>query len=86
MEYDLTKEPREKILEFARRMEAEFDYVECVQESHEIRMNVAIAMKEFRCYACKEPIEGHTLVLCAARKYGKIDHLFRQRQVSHRES
>lgn len=78
-DYDLRNEPREKVLEFIRLMEVEFDYRECVQESNEIMMRLEVAMGNSRCKACKEPIEGHTLALCAARKYGKIDHLFRPR-------
>lgn len=79
-DYDLRKAPRDKIIEFARLMEIEFDYRECVQEAHEIMQRLEIAMGNSHCKTCKEPIEGHTLALCAARKYGTIHHLFRPKQ------
>lgn len=79
--YDLTKEPREKILAFQKALEAEFDYRECVLESHEILLRMEIRFGRTHCSLCKEPVEGHTLVLCQARTRGTVHHLFQRRRI-----
>lgn len=79
MDYDLRAASREKILAFQKALEAEFDYRECVLESHDIMLRMDIRFGLSRCSLCKEPVEGHTLVLCQARKHGTVHHLFRER-------
>ena len=79
--YDLRKESREKILAFQKALEAEFDYRECVLESHEIMMRLEAGLGRTHCPTCKEALEGHTLVLCQARKHGTVHHLFKRRRI-----
>jgi hypothetical protein len=72
---------REKINEFARLMDLEFDRTEIAVSGKELWLRIREDQDKFGvCYGCrKESGQEHTFEECVARIHGRIDQLYRPR-------
>lgn len=77
---DMTNLPSGSIAEIARRMAMEFDLRPELVESFRIHQAMQVHMGNRRCDTCRCDLSGHTLEECAARRYGKIGHLYKLKE------
>jgi len=72
---------REKINEYARLMDLEFDRTDIAVGSKEIWLRMREEYDKFgKCHNCrKESGREHTFEECVARIHGRIDQLYRPR-------
>ncbi len=74
---------REKIAEYARRMDLEFDRTDIAIGVKEIWLRMRSEYDNFgKCHYCKkESGQDHTFEECVARVHGSIHQLFKERKV-----
>jgi len=73
---------REKISEFARLMDLEFDRTEFAVSAKKIWTTMREEYDKFgKCHYCrKESGQDHTFEECVSRIHGRIDQLYRPRE------
>lgn len=78
---DISTATREKIDEFARLMDLEFDRTAIAVGAKEIWGRMREEFDKFgKCWQCrKESGRGHTFEECVARLHGRIDQLYQPR-------